>query len=131
MKLFNEDTVMVPVKSGNFFKSRIRQNLIGQSICFISETITTTTTTTTKSLQVCLTLWNPIDGSPPGSPDPGILNTGVGCHFLLQRIQLARGNSVATDSETRTRFTSQSTLSGFYQYYFLPKCHRKIQQPTD
>ena len=27
----------------------------------------------TKSLQLCLTLCNPIDGSPPGSPIPGIL----------------------------------------------------------
>ena len=26
-----------------------------------------------KSLQSCPTLCNPIDGSPPGSPDPGIL----------------------------------------------------------
>ena len=26
-----------------------------------------------KSLQWCLTLCNPIDGSPPGSPVPGIL----------------------------------------------------------
>ena len=26
-----------------------------------------------KSLQSCPTLWNPIDGSPPGSPVPGIL----------------------------------------------------------
>ena len=39
-----------------------------------------------KSLQLCPTLCNPIDGSPPGSPVPGILQarTGVGCHFLLQ-----------------------------------------------
>ena len=40
-----------------------------------------------KSLQLCPTLWDPIDGSPPGSPVPGILqgteNTGVGCHFFL------------------------------------------------
>ena len=28
-----------------------------------------------KSLQSCLTLCNPIDGSPPGSPVPGILQT--------------------------------------------------------
>ena len=34
---------------------------------------TTTTTATTKSLQSCLTLCDPIDGSPPGSPVPGIL----------------------------------------------------------
>ena len=26
-----------------------------------------------KLLQSCLTLWDPIDGSPPGSPVPGIL----------------------------------------------------------
>ena len=26
-----------------------------------------------KSLHSCLTLWDPIDGSPPGSPVPGIL----------------------------------------------------------
>ena len=26
-----------------------------------------------KSLQLCLTLWDPIDRSPPGSPVPGIL----------------------------------------------------------
>ena len=26
-----------------------------------------------KSLQSCLTLWDPIDGSPPDSPIPGIL----------------------------------------------------------
>ena len=26
-----------------------------------------------KSLQSCLTLWDPTDGSPPGSPVPGIL----------------------------------------------------------
>ena len=33
----------------------------------------TTTTTTTKSLQSCPTLCDPIDGSPLGSPVPGIL----------------------------------------------------------
>ena len=27
----------------------------------------------TKSLQSCLTLCDPVDGSPPGSPVPGIL----------------------------------------------------------
>ena len=39
-----------------------------------------------KSCQLCPTLCDPIDGSPPGSPpwdSPG-KNTGVGCHFLLQ-----------------------------------------------
>ena len=42
-----------------------------------------------KSLQSCLTLCDPIDGSPPGSPVLRILQaraSGVGCHFLLQWI---------------------------------------------
>ena len=30
---------------------------------------------TAKSLQLCPTLCDPIDGSPPGSPVPGILQT--------------------------------------------------------
>ena len=40
-----------------------------------------------KSLQSCLTLCDPIDGSPLGSPHPWNSlgkNTGVGCDFLLQ-----------------------------------------------
>ena len=44
-----------------------------------------------KSLQSCLTLCDPIDGSPPGSSgpqdSPGKI-TGVGCHFLLQCIKV-------------------------------------------
>ena len=42
-----------------------------------------------KSLQSCLTLWDPMNCSPPGSPvhgdSPG-KNTRVGCHSLLQRV---------------------------------------------
>ena len=30
-----------------------------------------------KSLQLCLTLCEPIDGSPPGSPVPGILQARI------------------------------------------------------
>ena len=43
-------------------------------------------TAAAKSLQSCLTLCDPIDGSPPGSTIPGILQarTGVGFHFFLQ-----------------------------------------------
>ena len=40
-----------------------------------------------KSLQSCPTLCDPIDGSPSGSPDHGILQARVlelGCHCLLQ-----------------------------------------------
>ena len=43
---------------------------------FRTATATVTATaaaTPAKSLQSCLTLCDPIDGSPPGSPIPGIL----------------------------------------------------------
>ena len=50
-----------------------------------------------KSLQSCPTLCDPIDGSPPGSPVPGILQarTGVGCHFLLQCMKVKSESEVA------------------------------------
>ena len=59
-----------------------------------------------KSLQSCPTLCDLIDGSPPGSPVPGILqartgkNTGVGCHFLLQCMKV-KSESEVTQSSLR------------------------------
>ena len=56
------------------------------------------TTAAAKSLQSCPTLCDPIDGTPPGSTVPGILQaryTGVGCHFLLQCIKVKSESEVA------------------------------------
>ena len=58
-----------------------------------------------KSLESCPTLCDPIDGSPPGSPIPGIppgKNTGVGCHFLLQCIKVKSESEVAQSCPTRS-----------------------------
>ena len=56
------------------------------------------------------TLCDPIDGSPPGSPLPGILqartldspgkNTGVGCHCLLQCVKVKSESEVAQSCGT-------------------------------
>ena len=48
------------------------------------------------------TLCDPIDGSPPGSPVPGILQarTGVGCHFFLQFIKVKSESEVAQSCPT-------------------------------
>ena len=54
-------------------------------------------TATAKSLQSCLTLCDPINGSPPGSPIPGILQArlpGLGCHFLLQCMKVKSESEV-------------------------------------
>ena len=50
-----------------------------------------------KSFQSCPTLCDPIDGSLPGSPVPGILQarTRVGCHFLLQCMKVKSEREVA------------------------------------
>ena len=49
-----------------------------------------------KSLQSCPTLFDPIDGSPPGSPIPGILQARIlGCHFLLQCMKVKSESEVA------------------------------------
>ena len=56
-----------------------------------------------KSLQSCLTLCDPIDGSPPGSPRPwdsSGKNTGVGCHFLLQCMKVKSESEVAQSCPT-------------------------------
>ena len=49
-----------------------------------------------KSLQLCPTLCDPIDSSPPGShpwDSPG-KHTGVGCHFLLQCMKVKSESEV-------------------------------------
>ena len=56
-----------------------------------------------KSLQLCPTLCEPIDGSPPGFPVPGILQArtlGVGCHFLLQCMKVKNESEVAQSCPT-------------------------------
>ena len=54
-----------------------------------------------KSLQSCPTLWDPWDGSPPGSPwDSSGKNTGVGCHFLLQCMKVKSEREVAQSCPT-------------------------------
>ena len=60
--------------------------------------IYTHTAAAAKSLQSCLTLCDPIDGNPSGSPHPCDSpgkNTGVGCHFLLQCMKVKNQNEVA------------------------------------
>ena len=46
-----------------------------------------------KSIQLCLTWFDPMDYSPPGSPVHGIpgKNAGVDCHALLQGIFPTQG----------------------------------------
>ena len=46
---------------------------VGMSVCEATMENTVAAAAAAKSLQSCPTLCDPIDGSPPGSPAPGIL----------------------------------------------------------
>ena len=64
--------------------------------------------------QACLTLYNPVACSPPGSSVHGIFpdkNTGVGCHALLQRIFPTQGSKLLlfTSPVLAGRFLTTST----------------------
>ena len=75
-----------------------------------------------KLLRSCPTRCDPIDGSPPGCPVPGILqgkNTGVGCHFLLQCMKVKSESEVAqsclTLSDPMDRSLPGSSNHGIFQ----------------
>ena len=77
-----------------------------------------------KSLQLCLTLCDPIDGSPPGPPPPRPWdspgkNTGAGCHFLLQCMKVKSESEVTqscpTPSDSMDCSLSGSSIHGIFQ----------------
>ena len=69
-----------------------------------------------KSLQSCLTLCDPIDGSPPGCPwdSPG-KNTGVGCHFLLRCMKVKSESEVAHLATPWTAAYQAPPSMGFFR----------------
>ena len=62
---------MPQLKGLSLFNTYIFKKIYCQSITWIS--YITAVAAAAKSLQSCPTLCDPIDGSPPGSPVPGIL----------------------------------------------------------
>ena len=89
---------------------------------------------------------NPIDGSPPGSPVPGILrakNTGVGCHFLLQGMKVKSESEITQSCPTlcdpMDRSLPGSSVHGILQArvlewdpIYIPSCNlppKKLKVP--
>ena len=72
-----------------------------------------------KSLPLCLTLCDPIDGSPPRPWDSPGKNTGVGCHFLLQCMKVKSEREVAqscsTHSDRMDCSLPASSIHGIFQ----------------
>ena len=71
-----------------------------KNLCLISYCLHTRHTlavaAAAKSLQLCLTLCDPIDGSPPGSPVPGILPATV----QLSHPYMTTGKTIALTRQT-------------------------------
>ena len=65
----SDSVIHIKVLSSVYFQTlfpvRLLHNIEQNSLCY--------TVAAAKSLQSCPTLCDPIDGSPPGSPVPGIL----------------------------------------------------------
>ena len=81
-----------------------------------------------KSLQSCPILCDPIDGSPPGSPVPGILHAGVGCHFLLQCVKVRSLSRVQPSATPWTAAYQAPPSMGFFRQEYwsgLDKCKLK------
>ena len=79
-------------------------------------------TAAAKSLQSCPTLCDPIDGSPPGSPVPGILQARtleLGYHFLLQCMKVKSESEVTqsclTFSDPMDCSPPDSSVHGIFQ----------------
>ena len=80
----------------------VKQSQISRINLSESSELTFLAAAAAKSLQSCLTVCDPIDGSPPGSlpwDSPG-KNTGVGCHFLLQCMKVKSESEVAQSCRT-------------------------------
>ena len=72
-----------------------------------------------KSLQSCPTLCNPVGGSPPGSPIPGILQARtLGCHFLLQCMKVKSEREVAQSCLTLSN-PMDCSLLGFSVHWIF------------
>ena len=94
------------------------------------------TSAAAKSLQSCLTLCNPIDGSPPGSPVPGILQART-----LEWVAISFSNAwkwkVKGKSLSRVRlFAAPWTAAyqappsmGFSRQEYWSGCHRLLRTP--
>ena len=77
-------------------KHRLESRLLGE--ISITSDIQTAAAAAAKSLQSCPTLCDPIDGSPPGSTVPGILQAGtlewVAISFSIHESEKSKGRKV-------------------------------------
>ena len=84
MRKINKDLLRSTGNSSQYFiiayigkESEKEYVCITESLCYTPEAAAAAAAAAAKSLQLCLTLCDPIDGSPPGSSVPGILQARI------------------------------------------------------
>ena len=110
------------LKSFSGLQARASQLLLFILVAAVAAAAAAAAIATAKSLELCPTLCDLMDGSPPGSPgpleSPG-KNTGVGCHFLLQCMQVKSESEVAQSCPTLSDPTDcslpGSSVHGIFQ----------------
>ena len=88
-----------------------------------------------KLLQLCPTLCDPIDGSPPGCSCSQGKNTGVGCRFLLLCMKVKRESEVTQSCLTLSITNSQSlpksmSIESVMPSNYLILCHPLLLLPS-
>ena len=72
-----------------------------------------------KLLQLCPTLCDPIDGSPPGSPIPGILWSLAGFKTISNRLPAYNLNNLPFLPQTQDSFDSIFEVYNYVNSYCL------------
>ena len=98
-----------------------RQTFVGKAISLLFNVLSAASVAA-KLVQSCPTLCDPRDGSPPGSPVPGILQARTlewGCHFLPKCMQMKSESEVAqscpTLSDPMDCSSPGSSIHGIFQ----------------
>ena len=85
------------------YENERKENQMLNTVCSVASAAAAAA----KLLQSCLTLCDPIDGSPPGSPVPGILQLFQSCPTLCDAMDCSLpGFSVHRDSFSRQEYWS-------------------------
>ena len=98
-----------------FLFDHVKKLQICCSYLIMFQSANTAAATAAKSLQSCPTLCDPIDGSPTGSPVPGILQART-----LERVAISFSNAAASHSFVQLRsFLSACALPNFSIYHAI------------
>ena len=100
------------------------------SPCRQQKSLNAVATATAKSLQSCPTLCDPIDGSPPGSPVPGIFQTRT-MEWVAIALNAVLGCNLKNDRMTSLCFQGKPLSITVIQVYAQPSNAEEAENLQD